>query len=684
MGYSLNGDCIALHNAKIAGQVSATRARSPKLRPIPLREVNLSRDFVSVAGASIGGTVRLLDRVRDARSKSKGAAPATGAVAAGVEGKRMGFWARAKREMRFLRGLLRTLRRVSSVKPDSRDLACDDLEAAVDKFGQRPAVVFEGKTVSYAQLDGMANRYANWAKGRGITRGATVALYMPNRIEYLAVWYGLTKVGVATALINNQLTGPALAHCLNVSGASHLIADAETAVAFEAVRGLLTRGMTEWIVGGGAPRADRDLDQTLKGVSALRPDRASARAGLTAKDVALYIFTSGTTGMPKAAKVTHMRAQLYMRGFAAATEAGPSDRIYIALPLYHATGGLCGVGAALLNGGAIILKRRFSAGQFWEDILAERATMFVYIGELCRYLVNQPERPEERMHALRLAFGNGLRPDVWERMVDRFRIPRILEFYGATEGNVSILNFDGKLGAVGRIPKYIRNRFNVRLVRFDVETEAPMRDTRGLCIECGPGEIGEALGKIGSEARMAYAGYADKTASSAKVLRDVVVKGDAWFRTGDLLRQDEEGYFYFVDRIGDTFRWKGENVATTEVAGRLAEAPGVLEANVYGVHVPNAEGRAGMAALVVDSNFDPAAMSRFVEETLPPFAQPVFLRLQPQIETTGTFKQRKGDLVADGFDPARTKAKLYVKLAKGYVKLTPSVYAKILSGEARL
>ena len=597
----------------------------------------------------------------------------------------MRFWARAKREVRFLRGLLRTLERVKSIKPESTDLACDDIEAAVDKYGSRPAVVFEGKTVTYAQLDGMANRYANWARGRGISRGDTVALYMPNRIEYLAVWYGLSKVGVATALINNQLTGAALAHCLNVSGAAHLIGDAETAAAFEAVRDQVTRNMMEWIVGGGAPRADRDLDQTLKGVSNLRPDRSTARAGLTAKDVALYIFTSGTTGMPKAAKVTHMRAQLYMRGFAAATESKPEDRIYIALPLYHATGGLCAVGAALLNGAAIVLKRRFSAGQFWDDVITERCTMFVYIGELCRYLVNQPERSEERMHKLRLAFGNGLRPDVWERMVQRFRVPRILEFYGATEGNVSILNFDGKVGAVGRVPKYIRKRFNVRLARFDVEAEQPMRGANGLCIECRPGEIGEALGQIGAEARMAYAGYADKAATNSKVLTDVFTKGDAWFRTGDLLRQDDEGYFYFVDRIGDTFRWKGENVATTEVAGRVSEAPGVLEANVYGVHVPNAEGRAGMAALVVDETFDPTAFAKFVEENLPHFAQPVFLRLQPQIETTGTFKQRKGDLVAEGFDPAKSKAKLFVKMpTKGYVKLTPAVFKKIEAGEVRL
>jgi fatty-acyl-CoA synthase len=597
----------------------------------------------------------------------------------------MKFWAKVSREVRFVKGLLRTLGRVKSVTPESKDLACDDLEAAVDKFGPRTAIVFEGRSVTYAQLDAMANRYANWAKGRGMKRGDTIALFMPNRIEYLAIWYGLSKVGIATALINNNLTGPALTHSLNICGAAHLILDAETAPMFEAVRANLARNMTDWTVGGGGSRPDRDLDQTLKGVSSLRPERATARATMTAKDTVLYIFTSGTTGMPKAAKVTHMRAQLYMRGFSAATEATPEDRIYIALPLYHATGGLCAVGAALLNGAAIVLKRKFSATQFWDDVVGERCTMFVYIGELCRYLINQDERPEERQHKLRLAFGNGLRPDVWERMVARFRIPRVLEFYGATEGNVSIINFDGKMGAVGRIPKYVRKRFNVRLVKFDVETEEPMRGPTGLCVETRPGEVGEALGKIGAEARMAYAGYADKAASNSKILTNVFEKGDAWFRTGDLLKQDSEGYFYFVDRIGDTFRWKGENVATTEVAGRLDEAPGVLEANVYGVHVPEADGRAGMAALVVDETFDPAQLSAFVEENLAPYAQPVFLRLQTQIDTTGTFKHRKADLVADGFDPSKTKSKLYVKLPnKGYVKLTPGVFKKIEAGEIRL
>ena len=596
--------------------------------------------------------------------------------------------ARLQRDVRFVAALRRTLARVKSVKPDSTQLAPDDLEAAVDRHAQRPAIVFEGRTLTYAQLDSLANRYAHWAVGRGIKRGDTVALLMPNRLEYVAVWYGLSKVGVSTALINNQLTGAGLVHCLDVSGAAHLIVDTETQPAFEAVRGQVRRSISEWIVGGSAAapvRSDRDLDRALKGVSSLRPTKETARYGVTAKDVALYIFTSGTTGLPKAAKITHVRAQLYMRGFAAATEAKADDRIHCALPLYHATGGLCAVGAALLNGGVLLLHKKFSASRFWTEVAEGAATQFVYIGELCRFLVNAPPHADEHRHKLKLAFGNGLRQDVWERMEARFRIPRILEFYGATEGNVSMLNFDGKVGAVGRVPKMLKKRFNFRLARFDSETEEVMRNASGRALEAKPGEVGEMLGEIrNDDPRASFAGYSDRAATETKVLRDVFAQGDAWFRTGDLMRQDAEGYFYFIDRVGDTFRWKGENVATGEIAERLMQIPGVEEANVYGVEVPGAEGRAGMAALVTAPGFDLGVLQARVDAELPAYARPVFLRLSPAIEATGTFKYRKVDAVAEGYDPAKVSDPLYVRDGAAYVPLDAAALARVQSGELRL
>ena len=479
--------------------------------------------------------------------------------------------AKLKRELRFLKGLTRALGRVRSIAKTSPNLACDDMQAAVEKWRDRQAMTFEGKTVTYGELDAMANRYAHWAQGLNLRRGQTVALFMPNRIEYFAVWYGLSKVGVVTALINNQLTGQALAHCLNISGAQQVIFDADTSPVLQAALKHLERVPQQWIL-GPAQAGQRDLLQALKSCSQLPPDR-SVRSDMTAGDTALLIFTSGTTGMPKAARVTHMRVQLYMRGFAGATGAKPADRIYVTLPLYHATGGICALGAAFLNGASVVLKRKFSARQFWEDVVAEGCTMFVYIGELCRYLVNQEEDADETRHKIRMAFGNGLRPDIWPVMKQRFRIPDILEFYGATEGNVSIFNFDGREGAVGRVPKWLRKKFNIRLVQFDVEREEVIRGPDGFCIECGPGQIGECVGEIGGAARGEYSGYLDRAASEKKVLTNVFARGDAFFATGDLMKMDADGYFYFVDRIGDTFRWKGENVSTGEVAERLQGAP---------------------------------------------------------------------------------------------------------------
>jgi fatty-acyl-CoA synthase len=591
--------------------------------------------------------------------------------------------ARLKREWRFLRGLNRTLKRVKSVAADSDNLICDDLEAAAARWRNRPAISFEGRTLTYGELDAMANRFAHWANSLNLRRGQTVALFMPNRLEYFAIWYGLSKIGVVTALINNQLSGLPLAHCLNICGAQHVVLDSETALAFEAARPLLERPLQQWIL--GVAHADqRDLVQALKSCSQLSPDR-SFRTDLTARETALFIFTSGTTGMPKAARITHMRAQLYMRGFAGATDARETDRVYVALPLYHATGGLCALGAALLNGGSVVLKRKFSASHFWDDVVQEGCTMFVYIGELCRYLVNQPPTDAETRHKVRLAFGNGLRPDIWPVMKQRFRIPEILEFYGSTEGNVSMFNFDGREGAVGRAPKWLRSKFNVRVIAFDVEAEKPIRGAAGFCIECTSGQVGECIGRIGSEARVAYAGYVDKAASEKKVLHDVFEKGDAWFATGDLMRMDADGYLNFVDRIGDTFRWKGENVSTNEVAERLQAAPGVLQANVYGVEVEGAEGRAGMAALVVDPAFDIKALSEHVGRELPGFAQPLFVRILPAIETTGTFKMRKMDLVADGYDPGKVRGPLYFHdPRRGYVKITRAVYERIASGLAKV
>jgi fatty-acyl-CoA synthase len=489
---------------------------------------------------------------------------------------------------------------------------------------------------------------------------------------------------VVCALINNQLTGAGLSHCLNISNARHCLVDGDTSPPLMAVREGLARHMHVWTLGQPI-EGQRDLGNALKSCSSLRPDRVDSRSTLRAQDLALLIYTSGTTGLPKAAKVTHMRVQLYMRGFAGSTDTRATDRIYNALPLYHATGGLCAMGAGLLNGGSVVLKRKFSASQFWHDIAEEGCTVFVYIGELGRYLVNQPPQEIERAHRIRLAFGNGLAADVWREFLGRFGVKEVLEFYGATEGNVSMFNFSGPVGACGRLPRYLRKRFNFRLALFDDETQSPLRTAAGRCLEAPAGQIGECLGRIGTDVRTSYSGYADKAASERKVLRDVFEKGDAWFRTGDLMRMDGDGWLYFVDRVGDTFRWKGENVATSEVAACLQQASGVLEATVYGVKAGQEEGRAGMAALVVDDQFKITALAAAVEANLPSYAQPLFVRILPRLATTGTFKVRKVDLIADGYDPAKIRGPLFFHdPKKGYVKLTKGVFEKLAAGAVKI
>jgi fatty-acyl-CoA synthase len=501
------------------------------------------------------------------------------------------------REWRFVRGVTGALRAIKDVEADSANLVPDDWERSVDRHAARPAFSMDGRTLSYAEADAFANRVAHWATAQGLGPGSVVAMVLPNRLDYVPLWLGLLKAGVTAALINNNLQGAALAHCIGVGGAAHVIVDAESAPAVAAARDRLPAPAAVWAL-DGAP-SDADLAAALAAFPATRPDRA-VRAAQVAGDAALYIYTSGTTGLPKAAVVTHVRAQVYMRSFAGAMRTTPEDRVFVVLPLYHSTGGLVGVGAAVSNGGCVVLRRKFSASSFWADVNAEGATLFVYIGELCRYMVGQPAGEGERGHRLRFAFGNGLRPDVWDRFAARFAIPRVLEFYGATEGNVSLVNFDRKPGAIGRVPPYLRHRFNVRLVRFDLDSQTPLRGPDGFCIACAPGEIGEAVGEIGTEHRTQYAGYAeggDRAESERKVLQGAFKPGDRWFRTGDLMRQDRDGYFYFVDRLGDTFRWKGENVSTGQVAEVLAAAPGVVEAVVYGVEVPGAEG------------FDPARVS---------------------------------------------------------------------------
>jgi fatty-acyl-CoA synthase len=589
-------------------------------------------------------------------------------------------------ELTFLRGAIRTLRMTTPLARHPERIFPLLISELAGRYGDAPALISDREQLSYRELDARANRYARWALDHGIRTGDTVALLMPGRPEFLALWIGITAAGGVVALLNTNLIGAALAHCINVVSPKHIVVAGELLRKFQNARVHIAGDPKLWLHGdsGDFPR----IDLEVAGISGadLSP---SERPRLTIDDAALYIYTSGTTGLPKAAKMTHYRVMLAGHAFAGVMDTRASDRMYDCLPLYHTAGGLVATGSVLIRGGSVVIRDRFSAREFWDDVARWNCTLFQYIGEFCRYLLNSPPHPKERAHRLRLACGNGLREEVWHHFQERFQIPQIIEFYGATEGNVFLFNFDGKAGAVGRLPWWVASRFPTKLVRFDAQRQEPARDANGFCVECAVNEVGEVIGRILNEASKPgarFEGYASASDSDRKVLRDVFKKGDAWFRTGDLMRKDKDGYFYFVDRIGDTFRWKGENVSTTEVEHVLGEFDGVRAANVYGVAVSGREGRAGMAAIVADENLDLAALQQHLAEHLPDYARPVFLRIRSDIDITATFKQTKLDLVKDGFDPGRSSDPIYLNDAqkKTFVPLDRELYAAIEGGKLKL
>jgi fatty-acyl-CoA synthase len=595
----------------------------------------------------------------------------------------MNLFDRLKSDWVYLTGFMRIIGAINKFDPEAEYTIADAIEECVDPNLTRTFISFEGRDTSYAAFEARANQFAHWGLSVGLRQGDTVALFMENRPDYIAFWAGMAKIAVKTALINYNLTGAGLSHCLKVVNCRAIVMNPELVEQWASAAPSTPLELGAFGLGGEAEGL-KAIDTDLLNMSRERPAKAQ-RSGVKGGDVALYIYTSGTTGLPKAAKITNVRAQGLMRVFYDATDAKPEDRIFLTLPLYHATGGMCGVGTAMNAGAAIVLRRKFSASHFWQEAIDNKATMLVYIGELGRYLMNQPVTALEKQHTIRKGFGNGLRADVWAQFVERTGIKTLVEFYGSTEGNVSFFNLDGHIGAVGRIPPVLKSRLPARILKFDVETEQPVRGPDGFCIEAGPDEAGEAVGPINGEPRQRFDGYNDEAQSKKKLLRDVFKTGDLWFRTGDLMKKDRDGYIYFVDRVGDTFRWKSENVSTTEVEMAVSSMAGVKHAIVYGVEVPGQEGRAGMAA-ITPNGIDLPGLYKHLAANLPGYARPVFLRFQGEVETTGTLKYRKVDLVNDGFDPSKSADPLYVAdlETQQYVLIDAAVFAKIRSGTMRL
>jgi fatty-acyl-CoA synthase len=567
-----------------------------------------------------------------------------------------------------------------------------ELRQSTDTFGplvrqqaaaipDRVALKFEDETVTYGAYDAAVNRLATALARAGVGAGTPVALMALNSPLFVTAVGAVAKLGAIGALVNTHVTGAGLAHVLRASGATLGVCDDSALPALDGVAGSHGVRFLADVRGASAlPAGVTALGDALPAGEAPEPNTPEIRGG----DVFLYIYTSGTTGYPKPAVVRHLRFTMGGIHLSQLLGVEAGETIYAPLPLYHGESLFVGLAPAFRAGGAFASRRHFSARAFLDDVRRHEAVAFVYVGELCRYLLRLPPSADDRRHRLRVAAGAGLRPDIWTAFQDRFGIPRIVEMYGATEGNVALQNLGGPPGSVGRPNPVLED--TVALVRYDLARGEAVRDAGGRCIPCAPGEAGELLGRVGGGAAMEYDGYTDRAASERKLLRDVFAPGDAWFRSGDLLRRDAEGWFWFVDRIGDTFRWKGENVATLEVAEVLNGAPGVSETNVYGVEVPGEDGRAGMAAVVLAEGtpFDAGGFYAHAERHLPPYARPAFVRFVPEMDVTGTLKQRKLALAAEGWGPEAGPLWVRDDGARTYVPLTPERREAIRTGRHRL
>jgi fatty-acyl-CoA synthase len=583
------------------------------------------------------------------------------------------------------RDWLRALQSVAQVEKEPSGALFAHFDPIADARPHAPALISDQETYTFGELAERSNRYARWAIHNDLRKGDVVALMMENRAEYVAIWLGLNRVGVVVALLSTNHTGRALEQYFRISRSRLVIAQGSLCpVCVDALGGnseltVLSYGASRC----ACRRLDAELDQYSG--AALSP---SERRRIAPNEHALYIFTSGTTGLPKAAIVSHRRLLNWALWFRGCIDAKSDDRMYNCLPLFHAVGGIIAIWPVLLAGGSVVIRKRYSTSSFWREVVEFDCSLFQYIGELCRLLTLAPQDSVKEKHRLRLCVGNGLRPDVWKRFQERFNIPKIFEFYASTEGNFSLYNFEGEPGSIGRIPSFLSSSLRVAIVEFDFEQEKPLRLPSGRCRLCAVGTSGEAIAKIERAADGAsnFEGYLDPEASERRILRNVFAEGDSWMRSGDLMRKDTRGFFYFVDRIGDTFRWKGENVSTQEVAKIILGCPNVNDAIVYGVEAPSYDGRAGMAALTVGQDFDLSVLHSILNEQLPEYARPLFLRLTHRLDLTETFKLKKRSLMQQGFDPNKINDPLYFDFPgeHTYAPLGKELYAKIVDGSVRL
>lgn len=561
-------------------------------------------------------------------------------------------------------------------------------ESLVAKHPDRVCFIFEDKEWTFREVNEYSNRVAHAFQAAGYQPGDTVALLLDNRPEYVALWLGLAKAGIVVALLNYNLRDKPLVHSITIANSKAIIFGKDFNDVFLSIRDQLKELKAfgfDYGIDGNIPADTVNLDVCMKDASS-EPLSGPPIGNYT--DKLLYIFTSGTTGLPKAAVIRHSRYVFATFGAFKANGLKLTDRPYVPLPLYHTAGGILGAGCILL-GLTVVIKKKFSVSTFWKDAIKYDCTVAQYIGETCRYLLAAKPSPEERSHKIRLMFGNGLRPQIWEEFVKRFQIANISEFYGSTEGNANIINFDGRVGAVGFVSLIAPSIYPVALIKVtEGDDPQPIRGKNGLCITCKPGEPGMFVGKIvNNDPVRDFHGYADKSATKKKVAHDVFKRGDTAFLSGDILVMDDDGYLYFLDRTGDTFRWRGENVSTTEVEAVISNVAGLKDCVVYGVEVSGNEGRAGMAAILdTEGDLNLVDLAKEMNKVLPSYAKPLFIRIIKTMKMTGTYKLQKKDYQKEGInlDIIEDAIFFWDAISKSYVKFTKELDEGIKSGKIRV
>lgn len=601
------------------------------------------------------------------------------------------------RDIRLLRLYATAMRKVRHLEATGAT-AVSVVEANARTMADQTCFKFEDRTWTYREVNEYSNRLARKFQALGVGRGDVVALIESNRIEYICTWVGLAKLGAVTALVNRNLRDAPLVHTITVAKAKLVVFGAEYEAVVSEVRDSLP-GVVQYLrfsdgLQAGCSPAQDWFSDLLADLDAQSGDNPEVARPPGPQDPVMYIYTSGTTGLPKAAIITHFRILFWALGVMLQTRMRPGkDLMYCALPMYHAAAGAYACSLALIHGVPVAFAPKFSASRFWSDCARHGATCAQYIGEICRFLVLSPDSPRDKQHGVRALLGNGMSPGVWKHVQTKFGIRDVFEFYGSTEGNFMLINMEGIVGSIGFMPCLLpRSLWPVDLVRVDEDTGELIRDdVSGLCVRCQPGEPGQIVGKIRDSVKTTeFVGYLDRKATDKKIGRDLFCQGDRYFLTGDVAVMDEYGYMYFKDRLGDTYRWKGENVSTAEVETVMTAVVlpyGVRELAVYGVKVPGHEGRAGMAALAdPEHRVDLDVLAKQLSKKLPSYAKPQFVRISQTLPMTGTLKVSKVPLQKDGFDGVTNNDPVFVfdSRATTYVPLTDAILADIRENKWRI